>query len=134
LYSILVPDFDSDELSFLRLYRVPLEHFPSLEAFYPERIISSTDEIESTIETKPSKTISSQTKKGVVIAEIDKTSILFDEKIKEFFRQRYTQHLFISFHIFLLYRQSDASNRRERLRTRWNEIKHHSNPVYEQLT
>jgi hypothetical protein len=86
---ISVPESDSDEFSFLRLYRVPLEHFPSLEIFYPERIISSTDEIESTtIETKPSKTVSSQTKKGVIIAEIDKTSILFDEKIKELFRQR----------------------------------------------
>lgn len=95
---------DSDEFSSFRLYRVPLEHFPSLETFYPERIISSTDEIESTIETKPSKTISSQTKKGVVIAEIDKTSILFDEKIKELFRQRYTNK--ISFHFSSLFLSS----------------------------
>ena len=60
-----------------------------METFYPERIISSIDEIESTIEAKPTKTISSPTKKGVVIAEVDKTAIVFDEKIKELFRQRY---------------------------------------------
>ena len=79
-----------DTFPILRLYRVPLEHFPSLETFYPERTISSADELESVIETKPTKAISSQTKKGVVIAEVDKTAIAFDEKIKEIFRQRYT--------------------------------------------
>lgn len=31
-------------------------------------------------------------------------------------------------------RQSLAYERRERLRTRWNEIKHHVNPVYEQTS
>lgn len=90
---VLVREIDdnseSKEFPTLRLYRVPLEHFPSLETFYPERIISSIDEIESTIEAKPTKTTSSPTKKGVVIAEVDKTAIVFDEKIKELFRQRY---------------------------------------------
>ncbi|CAF0781195.1 unnamed protein product [Rotaria sp. Silwood1] len=104
--------------SFLRLYRVPLEHFPSLENYYPERIVSTLDEIESTIDTKPLKTISPQTKKSGATIEIDKTSILFDDKIKEMFRTR----------------QSFAYERRERLRTRWNEIKLHFNPVYEQMT
>jgi len=98
-YSILVPEndnqFESNELSTLRLYRVPLEHFPSLENYYPERIVTSVDEIESTIEIiKPSKITSSQAKKGVVAPEIDKTSILFDEKIKDLFRQRYKKSNF----------------------------------------
>ncbi|CAF0839907.1 unnamed protein product [Rotaria sordida] len=109
---------EENGLSFLRLYRVPLEHFPSLENYYPERIVSTLDEIESTIDIKPSKTISPQTKKsGASIEIIDKTSILFDEKIKEMFRTR----------------QSYAYERRERLRTRWNEIKLHFNPIYEQI-
>ncbi|CAF4763057.1 unnamed protein product, partial [Rotaria sp. Silwood2] len=109
---------EENESSLLRLYRVPLEHFPSLENYYPERIISALDEIESTIDTKPLKTISPQTKKSGATIEIDKTSILFDDKIKEMFRTR----------------QSYAYERRERLRTRWNEIKLHFNPVYEQIT
>jgi hypothetical protein len=100
-YSILVPEndnqFESNELSTLRLYRVPLEHFPSLESYYPERIVSSADEIESTIETKPSQKISSQAKKNVVTTEIDKTLILFDEKIKETFRKRYSNKISSNF-------------------------------------
>ncbi|CAF2078436.1 unnamed protein product [Rotaria magnacalcarata] len=103
--------------SFLRLYRVPLEHFPSLENYYPERIISTLDEIESIPDTKPAKNTSSQTRKSGVTAEIDKFSLQFDEKIKEMFRTR----------------QSYAYERRERLRGRWNEIKLHFNPVYEQI-
>lgn len=98
-YFFSVPEIDenstSDTFPILRLYRVPLEHFPSLERFYPERIISSADELESVIETKPTKTISSQAKKSVVIAEIDKTAIAFDEKIKEIFRQRYSHSLLL---------------------------------------
>jgi len=135
---ISVPENDNQsELSSLRLYRVPLEHFPSLENYYPERIVTSVDEIESTIEIiKPSKITSSQAKKGVVAPEIDKTSILFDEKIKEMFRKRYLNKISLKFIFTFLFlnRQLDAFDRRERLRTRWNEIKHHFNPVYEQTT
>jgi hypothetical protein len=79
---------EQNESPSLRLYRVPLEHFPSLENYYPERVVSTLDEIESTIETKPSKTTSSHAKKSTVTTEIDKTSLLFDGKIKEMFRKR----------------------------------------------
>lgn len=90
--SILVPETNNsneeDTSSFLRLYRVPLEHFPSLDTYYPERIVSTLDEIESVSEIKPTKITSSQTKKSTTSIEIDKTSLLFDEKIKEMFRTR----------------------------------------------
>jgi hypothetical protein len=102
--------------------------------YYPERIISTIDEIESTIETKPTKITSSVAKKVVVTTEIDKTSILFDEKMKELFHKRYSTKLPSNFLFTFSSRQSDASERRERLRTRWNEIKLHFNPVYEQET
>jgi len=80
--------------------------------------------------------MSSQAKKNVVTTEIDKTLILFDEKIKEIFRKRYSNKISSNFCslFFFLCRQSDAFERRERLCTRWNEIKHHFNPVYEQIT
>lgn len=74
--------------TFLRLYRVPLEHFPSLENYYPERAPSVLDDSESIVDVKHSKTTALQAKKIVAPVEIDKTSILFDEKIKEMFRTR----------------------------------------------
>jgi hypothetical protein len=96
--SILVPQTfidpsDSDqgerhESQVLRLYRVPLEHFPSLENYYPARAMPSTDDIEAITETKPSKIASAQAKKSVAIIDIDRTAIIFDEKIKDLFRQR----------------------------------------------
>ncbi|CAF0726691.1 unnamed protein product [Adineta steineri] len=111
-----VPDNESSSLC---LYRVPLEHFPSLESYYPERKPPIVDEVEPIIETKPTKTTTSKSKPVVsVVVEIDKTTLLFDEKMKETFRKR----------------QSDTFDRRERLCTRWNEIKLHFNPVYEQTT
>ena len=85
LTSILVPGADN---SSLQLYRVPLEHFPSLETYYPERVVPTIDENESVVESKPTKT-TTQTKKSTTTAEIDKTSVLFDEKIKDLFRRRY---------------------------------------------
>ncbi|CAF1054515.1 unnamed protein product [Adineta ricciae] len=104
--------------SSLRLYRVPLEHFPSLESFYPERQPPIVDDVEPVAETKPSKAAASHSKKASPVVEIDKTALLFDEKIKEIFLQR----------------QANSLDRRERLRTRWSEIKLHCNPVYEQST
>ncbi|UJR33698.1 hypothetical protein I4U23_021127 [Adineta vaga] len=110
---------EENQTSSLRLYRVPLEHFPSLETYYPERKSPIIDEIEPVIETKSSKTaVSHSKKKEQPVIEMDKTALLFDEKIKEIFLQR----------------QSHTIERRERLRTRWNEIKLHCNPVYDQTT
>jgi len=89
---ILVPENNTEseqnDPPSLRLYRVPLEHFPSLETYYPERKILIVEEIEPPIEVKPSKTTSSQAKKSAPIIELDKTTLLFDEKIKETFRKR----------------------------------------------
>lgn len=77
-----------EESRSLRVYRVPLEHFPSLEKYYPERVVSVIDETESAVEVKPSKMTSSHAKKPVSAVEVDKTSMIFDEKVKEMFRKR----------------------------------------------
>lgn len=79
---------EQNESPSLLLYRVPLEHFPSIENYYPERIVSSFDEIESVADVKPSKNATALAKKGSAPVEVDKTSVLFDEKIKEMFRTR----------------------------------------------
>ena len=92
--SLLVPDnthghqSERNEFSPLRLYRVPLEHFPSLEHYYPERPISHDVEAEPIVESKPSKTTTSPAKKNLTVADVDKTSVVFDETIKELFRER----------------------------------------------
>ena len=77
-----------DAVRSLSVYRVPLEHFPSLEKYYPERVVPPIDETESAIEIKPSKMASSHTKKTVSAVEVDKAALIFDEKIKELFRKR----------------------------------------------
>ena len=87
-----IPSFDASSVdqensSSLRLYRVPLEHFPSIASYYPERVSPPADETESIVETKVSKG-SSHPKKTSLIIEIDKTVLAFDEKIKELFRKR----------------------------------------------
>jgi len=95
------------------------------------------DETESPVEVKQTKSMSSHAKKTLVQPEIDKTAVLFDEKIKELFRRRYRFLVVFFFLLKLLsvyssYRQSDSNDRQERLRARWTEFKLHFNPVYEQ--
>ena len=92
--SLSVPDntdgypSERSEPSRVRLYRVPLEHFPSLEHFYPERPIAHHGDAEPIVESKSSKTTAATAKKNLTVADVDRTSVVFDETIKELFRER----------------------------------------------
>ncbi|CAF0801238.1 unnamed protein product [Didymodactylos carnosus] len=91
----------------LHLFRVPLEHFPSIEKYYPIKT-SINNEEEHVREHQQSKTSKKRT------SEIEKVSLL-EERIKNMFGRR----------------QDMAYERRERLRSRWPEISKHFNPIYD---
>lgn len=66
---------------------MPLEHFPSVESYYPEKKPPIPDEVEPVVETKASKA-AAHAKKAAPVVEVDKIAVAFDEKIKETFHQR----------------------------------------------
>ena len=69
-----------------------------MESYYPERKPPIVDEVEPVAETKPSKAAASNSKKASPVVEIDKTALLFDEKIKEIFLQRYASRFHLNYY------------------------------------